>query len=235
VATDAGGYDDASGSNGGSYTIGGDGDGPGSERWDVTALPDAGDTQIDVQLVGGGDDFWVATWVWAPGVAAPCEQAVGDADDDGFADWCDLCPGFDDALDADRDALPDGCELALGFLSPKSGPASGGAVSTLHGSGLDPSCAVAFDDVPAAAVTYLDATTILVEPPAHEPGSQRGSGRETLPLRGYPDLGPSARRARICRGRQLRVRRASARPRCWARTPTPLRRGRGRRLRRCWR
>ncbi len=38
-----------------------------------------------------------------------------DTDGDGAGDVCDLCPGFDDAVDADADGVPDACDVCPGF------------------------------------------------------------------------------------------------------------------------
>jgi len=38
-----------------------------------------------------------------------------DSDGDLVGDACDLCAGFDDALDADSDTVPDGCDVCAGF------------------------------------------------------------------------------------------------------------------------
>ena len=39
-----------------------------------------------------------------------CSPTDPDADGDGVADACDVCPGFDDGLDADVDGIADGCD-----------------------------------------------------------------------------------------------------------------------------
>jgi len=36
--------------------------------------------------------------------------AAPDADGDGVADNCDVCPGSDDNVDSDEDGIPDGCD-----------------------------------------------------------------------------------------------------------------------------
>ncbi|MFQ5414162.1 MAG: FG-GAP-like repeat-containing protein, partial [Phycisphaerae bacterium] len=43
----------------------------------------------------------------ANGVPDECQP---DADGDGVPDICDVCPGFDDAVDTDGDGVPDGCD-----------------------------------------------------------------------------------------------------------------------------
>lgn len=42
------------------------------------------------------------------------EVFSADSDEDGNADDCDLCPGFDDGVDTDGDGSPDGCDLCTG-------------------------------------------------------------------------------------------------------------------------
>ncbi len=39
----------------------------------------------------------------------------GDGDGDLVGDACDLCAGYDDALDADGDTVPDGCDICAGY------------------------------------------------------------------------------------------------------------------------
>ncbi|HUW82000.1 MAG TPA: thrombospondin type 3 repeat-containing protein [Phycisphaerae bacterium] len=39
---------------------------------------------------------------------------ICDADGDGVADHCDICPGYNDALDDDNDGVPDGCDCCPG-------------------------------------------------------------------------------------------------------------------------
>ena len=114
IATDTGGYDDgAQAANGALYTLGGDGDGPGSERYNVTPYIANGEVSIGVRLGGNTfDDFAVVIWLWGIGVTVdmPCEPGDPDADGDGIADLCDICPGFDDTIDLDLDLVPDGCD-----------------------------------------------------------------------------------------------------------------------------
>jgi len=40
---------------------------------------------------------------------------ICDADGDGVADQCDICPGHDDKLDGDGDGVPDGCDICAGY------------------------------------------------------------------------------------------------------------------------
>jgi len=40
---------------------------------------------------------------------------ICDADGDGVADHCDICPGYDDNLDEDGDGVPDGCDICPGY------------------------------------------------------------------------------------------------------------------------
>ncbi len=40
---------------------------------------------------------------------------ICDADGDGVADHCDICPGYDDNLDGDGDGVPDGCDICPGY------------------------------------------------------------------------------------------------------------------------
>ena len=75
-------------------------------------------------------------------VEAPCDAAdpTLDADGDGVADGCDVCPGGDDAIDDDGDGVPNGCEpdtgvapdpVAGGGCGGSGGCSSGGAASGL--------------------------------------------------------------------------------------------------------
>ena len=43
------------------------------------------------------------------GVPDGCDGVI-DSDDDGVADFADVCPGHDDSADRDADGVPDGCD-----------------------------------------------------------------------------------------------------------------------------
>ena len=68
------------------------------------------------------------------------DEGQADSDGDGYGDSCDVCPGFDDAIDGDSDGVPDGCDNC------SSAPNAGQADS--DGDGYGDSCDVCpgFDD-----------------------------------------------------------------------------------------
>ncbi len=145
VDRDAGGYDDGTNANGGLYTLGGDGDGPKAERYDVTSLVSNGDTSIEAILQGDTfDDYAVVMWLWGVGITVPCPDANGDG-------------------------IIDSCKVVVDLLSPKVGPTAGGNPVDVLGDGFDPSCVVVLGDVEAPTV-YVDATHLVVTPPAHAAG-----------------------------------------------------------------
>jgi hypothetical protein len=54
------------------------------------------------------------------GVADACDICPGyndnvDSDDDGVPDGCDICPGYNDNVDSDDDGVPDGCDICPGY------------------------------------------------------------------------------------------------------------------------
>jgi len=60
----------------------------------------------NVEGCGGSDD--------CSGNLIP-DECEDDSDGDNVPDVCDVCDGFDDALDADGDTVPDGCDVCPGF------------------------------------------------------------------------------------------------------------------------
>ena len=41
------------------------------------------------------------------------DGCIDDSDNDGFNDFVDICPGYNDSIDEDLDAIPDGCDLLI--------------------------------------------------------------------------------------------------------------------------
>tara|TARA_X000000368_G_scaffold29281_1_gene21937 strand:+ start:175 stop:2148 length:1974 start_codon:yes stop_codon:yes gene_type:complete len=41
------------------------------------------------------------------------DGCIDDSDNDGFNDFVDICPGYNDSIDEDLDAIPDGCDLII--------------------------------------------------------------------------------------------------------------------------
>ncbi len=145
VDQDAGGFDDGDLANGGLYTLGGDGDGPDSERYDVTSLVSNGDTQIEAILQGDTfDDYAVVMWLWGVGITVPCPDANGDG-------------------------IIDSCKVIVDLLSPKVGPTAGGNAVDVLGEGFDPSCVTWLGGV-EAPTTFVDETHLIATPPAHAAG-----------------------------------------------------------------
>ena len=44
--------------------------------------------------------------------------SLGDGDNDGFWNSCDICPGYDDGLDLDNDQIPDDCDNCPSDYNP---------------------------------------------------------------------------------------------------------------------
>ena len=59
-----------------------------------------------------------------------------DADNDGVADACDLCPGFDDFADGDMDGIPNGCDISC----PNVGQACNDGDACTTGDVVDSNC-----------------------------------------------------------------------------------------------
>lgn len=75
--------------------------------------------------------------------------------------------------------------LTLTSIAPSSGPSTGGTSVTLSGANFSSGCSILFGTTPATA-TYVNATTLLANTPAHVAGSVPvtvtcGSGATTLP------------------------------------------------------
>ena len=61
--------------------------------------------------------------------------------------------------------------LSLTSVSPSSGPAAGGTLVTITGTGFEPGMRVAFDGADAVTTDIVNSTTIVATTPAHAPGS----------------------------------------------------------------
>jgi hypothetical protein len=80
---------------------------------DGDGVPDSLDNCVNVANAGQGDDD-------SDDVGNACDLCAGyddalDSDNDGTPDGCDVCDGYGDYADADSDGVPDGCDACEGF------------------------------------------------------------------------------------------------------------------------
>src|SRR5205814_8619321 len=68
--------------------------------------------------------------------------------------------------------VPSSLPLAIGSVSPSQAAAAGGTQATIHGSGFQPGCGVAFNAIPAI-VSFVDQNTLGATLPALSPGLVR--------------------------------------------------------------
>ena len=132
---------------------------------DYDTVPDACDRCL------WGDDALDGDLDTVPDACDRCLVGPDHIDDDldTVPDACDVCLGLDDHLDDDGNDLPDGCEPSLWYLSPKRGPSEGGSTMLLLGEKFDPSCTGILDGA-EAYTSFIDDGTLLLQPPAHDPG-----------------------------------------------------------------
>jgi len=113
-----------------------------------------------------------------------------DGDSDGAGDACDICPGFDDAIDTDEDGVPDGCDNCPNDSNPNQTDSD----SDTYGSNCDcddtdetvnPGATEIPDDGIDQDCSGADAITCFVD--ADQDGYGNDSGTEVIAVDGSCD------------------------------------------------